>query len=290
MDWRAIGLGVTFALIWSSAFTSARIIVADAPPFYALALRFAISGLIAIAWARLMGQSWYLSKRQWWAVLVFGLCQNALYLGLFFEAMRSVEASLAAIIASTMPLIAAAIGWGFYGSRINAMGLTGLATGLAGVLLILGARLNGGADPFGVALCIVGVIALAVATLAVRQTSSDGQVLMIVGLQMLVGAAALLPVALILEVPEVRLSWPLFWAFSYTLLFPGLIATVVWFTLVNRIGAVRAATFHFLNPVFGLLIAAALLGEVVTLRDLLGVAIVTAGILMVQISRHPARA
>ncbi|MEM1360959.1 MAG: DMT family transporter [Pseudomonadota bacterium] len=287
MDWRAIGLGVTFALIWSSAFTSARIIVTDAPPFYALAVRFALSGAIAITWARLLGQSWHLTGRQWWAVAVFGLCQNAIYLGLFFAAMRSVEASLAAIIASTMPLIAAAIGWGIYADRVNALGIAGLATGLAGVLVILGARLTGGADPFGVFLCIVGVFALAIATLAVRQTSSDGQVLMIVGLQMFVGAAALLPVAMLLEVPEIRFSWPLFWAFSYTLFFPGLIATVVWFTLVNRIGAVRAATFHFLNPVFGLLIAAALLGEVVTLQDLAGVAIVTAGILMVQLSRQP---
>ena len=45
MDFRAIGMGLAFAFMWSSAFTSARIIVADAPPLTALALRFLISGL-----------------------------------------------------------------------------------------------------------------------------------------------------------------------------------------------------------------------------------------------------
>ncbi len=45
MDIRAIGMGLAFALMWSSAFTSARIIVADASPLFALALRFLISGL-----------------------------------------------------------------------------------------------------------------------------------------------------------------------------------------------------------------------------------------------------
>ena len=67
---------------------------------------------------------------------------------------------------------------------------------------------------------------------------------------------------------------------------PGLIATRVWFKLVDRIGAVRAATYHFLNPFFGVAAAAALLGETLELSDILGVAIIAAGILAVQISRQ----
>ena len=51
MDIRAIAMGLAFAFMWSSAFTSARIIVADAPPISTLALRFVISGLIGIALA-----------------------------------------------------------------------------------------------------------------------------------------------------------------------------------------------------------------------------------------------
>jgi len=50
-------------------------------------------------------------------------------------------------------------------------------------------------------------------------------------------------------------------AFIYTTLVPGLLATLIWFLLVGRIGAVRASTFHFLNPFFGVLVAAVLLGE-----------------------------
>ncbi|MEM8956203.1 MAG: DMT family transporter [Pseudomonadota bacterium] len=285
MDWRAIGMGLAFAVMWSSAFSSARIIVADAPPLSALALRFALSGLIAVGLGLLYGQSWRLSARQWRSVAIFGICQNALYLGLFFVAMQSVEASLAAIIASTMPLIAAGLGWALFGARIRLLGWAGLAAGLLGVCVILGARITGGADPLGLVYCGIGVAALAVATLTVRSTGSGGNLLMVVGLQMLVGGAALLPVVLLTEDHHVALSVPLVLAFSYTILVPGLAATVVWFALVNRIGAVRAATFHFLNPVFGVLIAALLLGERVTLLDLLGVAIVTGGILMVQLSR-----
>jgi drug/metabolite transporter (DMT)-like permease len=74
-------------------------------------------------------------------------------------------------------------------------------------------------------------------------------------------------------------------AFVYTTIMPGLLATLIWFWLVGRIGATRAATFHFLNPVFGVAIAAMLLGERLSWVDGMGVAIVAAGILAVQLSR-----
>jgi drug/metabolite transporter (DMT)-like permease len=285
MDIRAILIGLAFAFMWSSAFTSARIIVADAPPLTALALRFLLSGLIGVAIARALGQDWRLTAPQRRATVIFGLCQNALYLGLNFVAMQWIEASLAAIIASTMPLLVALAGWLLFGERLRPLGIAGLFAGVAGVALIMGARLSGGVDLLGVAFCGIGVVALATATLSVRGASSGGNLMMIVGMQMLVGAAVLAAAALALETWEVRWSWPLVLAFLYTTLVPGLAATWVWFLLVNRIGAVRAATFHFLNPVFGVAVAWALLGERLGPLDALGVAVVTAGILAVQLSK-----
>ncbi|WP_309666854.1 DMT family transporter [Tabrizicola sp.] len=286
MDFRAILMGVTFALMWSSAFATARIIVAHAPPLAALSLRFAISGLIAVVVARWLGQSWRLSGPQARSVLVFGLCQNALYLGLNFVAMQWVEASLAAIIAASMPLIVALLGWAFLGQRVPALGVTGLITGMAGVALIMGTRLSGGADATGIVLCIGGAIALSVATLTVRAATAGGNLLMIVGLQMLVGAVVLGVVSAFTETLLVSWSAALIAAFAYQLLIPGLAATLLWFSLVGRIGAVRASTFHFLNPFFGVAIAALLLGERIGALDVLGVVVVMAGILAVQVSRR----
>ena len=114
-------------------------------------------------------------------------------------------------------------------------------------------------------------------------------VMMAVGMQMLIGAAGLLPAALLLE-------WgrPLHWSpvaiagMIFSVLLPGLYATWLWFRLVTRIGPVRAATYHFLSPIFGVAIAAALLGERFGLTDIIGATVVAAGILMVQLARVPA--
>ncbi|MBY6135692.1 DMT family transporter [Nocardioides marinus] len=287
MDARAIAMGLAFALMWSSAFTSARIIVQDASPLFSLAVRFLISGLIGVAIARALGQTWRLTPGQWRATVIFGLCQNALYLGLNFVAMQWIEASLAAIIASTMPLLVALAGWGFLGERLRPLGYLGLAAGFIGVALIMGTRISAGVDLMGVALCVLGVLALTTATLALRGATSGGNFMMVVGLQMLVGSAILFVAAPLFETIFVTPTWRLAAAFAYTTIVPGLMATFIWVLLLNRIGAIRAATFHFLNPVFGVAVASLLLGESLGPLDLLGVAIVTAGILAVQLARQP---
>ncbi|MES0864754.1 DMT family transporter [Ruegeria sp. SCPT10] len=289
MDLRAIAMGLTFAFIWSSAFTSARIIVADASPLFSLALRFLISGLIGVTIARAMGQSWALTRAQWRATILFGICQNALYLGLNFYAMQTIEASVAAIIASTMPLLVALAGWLFLEDKLRPLGVLGLLAGFAGVALIMSSRVTAGIDLFGVMLCGIGALALTFATLAVRGATSGGNFMMVVGLQMLVGSAVLFVAAPVFESIYINPTVPLALAFIYTTLFPGLLATLIWFLLLDRIGATRAATFHFLNPVFGVAVAAIILGEKLGPLDLLGVAVTTLGILAVQMSRQPAQ-
>ncbi len=286
MEMRSLAMGLVFALMWSSAFSSARIIVANASPLGALSIRFLVSGIIGILIARWLGQTFQLTKAQWKATIVFGIFQNAFYLGLNFFAMQTIDAALASVIASCMPLMVALAGWVIFRERLSASGAIGLLLGFLGVAVIMSARIGSGADGTGIVLCLLGVVALTIATLAVRGASVGGSVMMIVGLQMIIGSICLGTASLISEDMRVTWNWSFALAFVYTTLVPGLLATLIWFHLVNRIGAVKAATFHFLNPFFGVVIANIILDEVLSVRDFVGVLIITAGILAVQLSKQ----
>ncbi|MEM9199495.1 MAG: DMT family transporter, partial [Pseudomonadota bacterium] len=137
-------------------------------------------------------------------------------------------------------------------------------------------------------LMLAGLLSLAGATLLLRDALPKRDLLMIVGMQMLVGSVTLLPLALLFDDWQVNWTPTLGLAFAYTTIFPGLAATLTWFWLVRRIGPTQAASFHFLNPFLGVAVAALVLGEPLGLRDALGVAIVAAGILAVQRARRPA--
>ena len=286
MDFRSILMGVSFSFIWSSAFTSAKILVTAASPLMVLSLRFFISGLLGIALARMLGQKIQLNKGEWTVVVIIGISQNAIYLAFNFIAMQWIEASLAAIIASLLPLVVAAVCWIFMGEKIGLKGVLGLTVGFGGVLVIMLDKLSGSSASLGMTLCLIGVAALAGATLYVgRMMSLNNNVVMIVGLQMLVGSITLFPFSLIFETWNIEWSTSFVLAFLYTTLVPGLFGTLIWFFLVRRIGPVKAATFHFLNPFFGVLVAALILSEPLSMRDGIGVTIIMAGILLVQLSR-----
>ena len=286
MDFRSILMGVSFSFIWSSAFTSAKILVTAASPLMVLSLRFFISGLLGIALARMLGQKIQLNKGEWTVVVIIGISQNAIYLAFNFIAMQWIEASLAAIIASLLPLVVAAVCWIFLGEKTGFKGMLGLIVGFGGVLVIMLDKLSSSNAYLGMTLCLIAVAALAGATLYVgRMMSLNNNVVMIVGLQMLVGSITLFPFSLIFETWSIEWSTSFVLAFLYTTLVPGLFGTLIWFFLVRRIGPVKAATFHFLNPFFGVLVAALILSEPLSISDGIGVTIIMAGILLVQLSR-----
>jgi len=272
--------------MWSSAFTSAKIIVSSAPPLSALSLRFLVSGLLAIGIGWLLGQSLKLTSSQWKATVIFGICQNSIYLGLNFIAVQRIEASVAAIIASTMPLIVAFLGWIIFRDRLKPLAIFGLVLGFIGVLIIMNTRIQNINDLGAISLCVLGAISLAIATLSVKNATSGGNLWIIVGYQMIIGSIVLLPFALLLEEINIAWSFKLIIAFFYTTLIPGLLATWVWFVLVSKVGAVKGATYHFLNPFFGVLIAYIILKESIGLSDYIGVIVVSVGIIIVQISRN----
>jgi probable blue pigment (indigoidine) exporter len=95
MDFRALLLGTVFAAMWSSAFATARVIVAHAPPLAALSVRFLISGLLAVIVARALGAKLAADRAHCPRRHPFRPVPERAYLGLNFTAVQWVEASLA---------------------------------------------------------------------------------------------------------------------------------------------------------------------------------------------------
>jgi drug/metabolite transporter (DMT)-like permease len=281
-----IGLG--FAVIWSSAFTSAKIALQYAPPLLMLSVRFAIAGLMAVALGLALGDRLPRQAGQWVRLAVLGVCQNSLYLGLMFVAMTSIAAGLAAIIGSAMPLVVAAMAPVFLAERVGPLKLSGMVLGFAGVIWVMvshfGDPAPGGVGQVtGIILAAIGTVALSVATTVIKRGAFGTGIWTAIGLQMLVGSITLLPFGLALESwGSFSLDWGFFGAMAYIILGPSLAATWLWFTLLSRTTATSAGAYHFLNPIFGVGIAFIVLGEQLTAWDALGVVLVAVGILMVN--------
>lgn len=287
MELKSVFMGLGFVILWSSAFTSAKVLVQYSPPLLILAVRFFLTGSLGLLLANLFCEKISLTKKEWYSLVAFGLCQNTVYLGCNFIAMGSIDAFLAVIIASMLPILVAIFSWARKIEKISFMGLVGMLFGVFGCLIILKDKIIIPSNLFGMVFCLIGATALAVATLLVKNTiSKTTQILRVVSIQMLVGGLPLIFLSLIFETWEITFSASFIIAFFYTCFFPGLLATIVWFNLVRKEGAIRASAFHFLNPPMGVLIASLVLAESIKPLDIFGIIILMIAIYLIYKSRH----
>ena len=283
MEFKHFLLGVGFAFIWASAFPSAKMAVQFCPPFFFLFCRFSIAGLFSILLGTYLGQSFQFDRRSLMWIFVFGLIQNGLYLGLIFLALTKIDSNVSVIIASILPLTVAFFSWILFKTNMSLLGLCGLITGLSGVLLIMLQRVEREYEVLGISLCLLGLLATTFSTLIISKIDiNKNNILIVVGLQMLAGSLFLLPLSYFLEVWSVSFSMTFLFTFLYIAAFPGIIGPVIWFYLQKEIGAVKYSSFHFLVPFFGIGISYFLLGETLTLRDMVGVLIIILGLYLVN--------
>ena len=285
MELKHILLGVGFAFIWASAFPSAKIAVQFWPPFLFLFFRFSLAGLFSILLGAYLGQSFQFGRKSLLLIVVFGLVQNGLYLGLIFLALTKIDANVSVIIASILPLTVAFFSWILFKTKMNLVGLCGLFVGLFGVLLIMLQRVEREYEMLGIALCLLGLLATTSSTLIITKINiNKNNILIVVGLQMLAGSLFLLPLSYFFEVWRVSFSITFLFTFLYIAAFPGIIGPVIWFYLQKEIGAVKYSSFHFLVPFFGIGISYCLLGETLSLTDMIGVLVIIFGLYL--LNRH----
>ncbi|MDC3067708.1 DMT family transporter [Paracoccaceae bacterium] len=283
MAFKHILLGVGFALIWASAFPSAKLAVQFCPPFFFLFLRFLSGGIFSVSLGIFLGQKLQFSRKTFIWMIFFGLIQNGLYLGLVFFALTMIDANISVIIASILPLTVAFFSWLFFKTNISSTGIIGLIVGILGVLLIMLQRVGKEYEIVGMALCFIALLATTIATLIINKLNiRNDNIMIVIGLQMLAGSLFLFPITYVYEDWKVHLTPLFFFTFFYVAIVPGILGPLIWFYLQKEIGAIKYSSFHFLVPLFGIGISYLLLGETLTYWDILGVIVVITGLYLVN--------
>jgi drug/metabolite transporter (DMT)-like permease len=265
------------AALWGGSFLFMRY---AAPAFGALPLmwlRVTIATVCLLPLLIWRGQVGALRERIG-VVTVMGLFNSAIPFVLIAWATLSITAGLASILNATVPIMTALIGALWLRDTLGAGRLAGLVIGMAGVVLLAADKADFKPGGSGWAL-----LAMVGATLcygfAANYTKRH-----LTGVPPMVNAAGSQIVSAVALTPFALWTWPtqtpepLAWGAAVVL---GIgctaVAYVLFFRLIERVGASRAVTVTFLVPVFGTLWGALFLGETVTGAMLVGGAIVLVG-------------
>lgn len=281
-------LGVIIAtFFWGTNFNAGAYIIAHQPPITASIERFSLATLALLLFFGLRGQLRLSTlKNNWPAYLGLGVLGFTLFNLCTFFGLQSTTPINGALILATTPLWTLVFGVIWENEKLNGSRIAGLLAGFIGVVLVITkgqiqTLLRLEVSP-GDGIILLGSLAWALNMVGTRRLVNNATAIETTSYSMLFGTLALLPLGFIFENPLQSLATTnlsVHLAVVYLALCGSLLAYLLWFNGLEKIGSVRTAIFFNLAPVFTMLVAT-LTGTAPNVWQLAGAAWVILGVLL----------
>jgi drug/metabolite transporter (DMT)-like permease len=291
------GLLVALASVWGLSYVFYRVGAPVLGPALFVELRVLTAGGVLAAYLAAgggLGDSWRRIRGQGREYLILGALNAAIPFTLIAFGELTLPASFASVLNATAPLFSSLLGVPLLGQPISGRQSSGIAAGILGVAVAVGAA------PF--ALSFTVVLAVAVTLIAAfsyglgaifvqRRLRAVRPTDLALGLQ--VASAALVAPFAAVEIPVARFTLPGVEAVLGIALLSTALAYVIYFHILQSSGPTQALTVTFLMPIFGVVWGFLLLGEALGVGLLAGIAAILVGVGLVTSragGRAPARA
>lgn len=283
---RAYAALLLIVALWGSYPATAKLALADLPPFILVTFRCLLaSGFLVLLFARRgFEEARTLAWSDLRAIGFLGFSGIFISTGFTYLAIYLTTASNAVILQATTPVMVALGARLYLKERLGRLQWGGVACSTAGVLLVV---TRGEWAALRLANVQIGDFIVLFACLGWSAYTTYGKRVLGVHSPALVTTAAyvlgslmLLPLTAATAplFPAARLASPTAWGVILYQAFLGALAHVWWYEGVKAVGPSRTAIFMNFQPVVGVLLAAALLGEKIGLAQVFGGLAVLVGV------------
>jgi drug/metabolite transporter (DMT)-like permease len=282
-DFAVFAAPAVFVLLWASGFVGAKLGLGYAEPLTFLALRMiTVVALLAIVIAATRPK-WPQANGMMHSAAT-GLMVHGLYLGGVFVAIENgLSAGLVALIVSLQPVLTSTIANRWLGERVVARQWCGLALGLAGVYLVLQAKIETGeATPLAWIAATVALLGITVGTLYQKRFGGGIDWRPALCIQYAAAGVLFSLGALSFETRVVHFTPQFLFALGWLVLVLSLGAVWLLYFLIRRSAATRVVSLFYLTPPVTALMAWALFDEKLSPLSLLGMAVCVAGVFLVN--------
>ncbi len=288
MGGREWALLLVLSVLWGGSFFFTGVAVRALPSITLVWLRVAVAALALLLALRILGQPMPGDRRRWLAFFAMGLLNNVLPFVLIVWGQHRIASGLAAILNATTPLFTVLVAHALTtDERLTVLKAAGVGTGFVGAAVMVGADVLGGlgTDVAAQLACLGAALSYAFAGLYGRRFRRMATPPLVTATgQVCASTLMLLPVMLLVDRP-----WTLaapeaaIWG---AVLAGGLLSTALaywlYFRLLARAGATNLLLVTFLIPVSAILLGVLVLGEVLQVRHLVGMALIGAGLAFID--------
>ncbi len=273
---------LALTLIWGYSWVMIKAAVAHAGPFSLAAHRSLVAALALFATLKILGRP--LKPPALAPLALIGLVQTTIFLSLQGAALTQGGAGKTAVLVYTMPVWTLLLSVVFLGERIRlSQVLAGLLTLLGLTLIIAPWRLESSVLAQGLA--VAAAVAWSAGTILSKRLSRRGplDVLNLNAWQCLVGSLLLFPVAALAPGPATEWTW------SYLGLVAGIgvlvtaVGWALWTYVLKSLPAWQASLSVLGVPAVALLSSRLQTGEVVDGLELVGMALIGGGLVLLSL-------
>jgi drug/metabolite transporter (DMT)-like permease len=282
-DWILL---LVLGTLWGGSYFFGKVALAQLPPFTVAVGRLGLAALVLQVVVRAAGHEMPGSIRAWRAFAVMGLLNNAIPMSLILWGQTTIGSGLAAILNASTPLFTVFLAHFFTcDERMTGGKVGGMLFGLTGVAVMIGPDAVGGFHRGLLAqLAMVGAaISYACAGIFGRRFAGTPPLVTAAG-QVTASSVTLLPLSLFVDRPWLSpapgfKTWA---ALAGLALLCTALAYVIYFRILATSGASNLLLVTLLMPVNAVLLGIAFLGEQVEPRHVAGMALIAAGLVIID--------
>jgi drug/metabolite transporter (DMT)-like permease len=285
----AVATMLLLCLAWGLNMVAVKLGNAGIPPVLQAGLRSLVAALLVALWCRARG----VSLAGWrgealWPGLAAGVLFGLEFLMIFIGLQFTTAARAVLFLYGAPFFVAAGAHWLLPDDRLTPARAAGLALAFGGLLLAFGDKVGpgagSGASLVGDLLLLGGGFLWGATTVLVKASAlRSTPPALVLQYQLIVSAVLLLLASPLLgESWDLALTPSVVLSFTYQAIGIAFASYTAWFWLVGRYSASRLSAFSFLTPIFGVLAGAWLLSEPVGPLLLLAMALVAAGLWLVN--------
>lgn len=277
---RELAMLMLLGAIWGSSFLFISLAVKVFGPAPLVLYRVVLAGAALLIYARLSHQSLEL-RTHWRKFLLLGALNAAVPFTLIAFAELSLPASFASILNSVTPMFTAVLSVFLLGDGLYPRRVLGLVLGVVGVSLVVGW------SPFDLtSATLLAIVAMLMASLfyglgtVYSKRSFKGVSILTMAVGQQLGAALVMSPLAVVNLPRTMTVQALIPATLLALVGTAL-AYLLYFTLLQRVGATNTSSVTLIVPVFGILWGVLLLGETLTVGTLVGFGVILVSLVLI---------
>lgn len=269
-----------FLILWSAGFAVAKLGLQHAAPLTLLALRYVLVLALLIPVALVLRPPMPRSPRAVADIAIVGFLIQVVYFGLCYVAFKSGgSAGGVAIIVCLQPILVALAAPRLLGEVVGRRGWLGLALGLSGAALVIGARSEVGVSGlFGLLCTFAALLGMTGGTLWEKRFGVTHHPVTANLIQYAVGAVCTVPLALLTEDTTITWNGEFVAVLVYLVVGNSLVSMSLLLAMIRAGEVSRVSALFYLVPPLSALIAWPLLGEAMPPLAWAGMALAAFGV------------